>query len=35
MSLDSTDKSVILIVDDSPTNLEVLFDFLEDSASKF
>jgi len=34
MSLDSTDKSVILIVDDSPTNLEVLFDFLEDSGFK-
>ncbi len=28
MSVDTTDKGVILIVDDTPTNLEVLFDLL-------
>ena len=28
---DLTDKSAILIVDDTPTNLEILFDFLADS----
>lgn len=28
---DITDKSAILIVDDTPTNLEILFDFLADS----
>ena len=31
MSVDTTEKGVILIVDDTPTNLEVLLDFLEDS----
>jgi PAS domain S-box-containing protein len=34
MSVDTTDKGVILIVDDTPTNLEVLLDFLEDSGFK-
>ena len=34
MSVDTTDKGVILIVDDTPTNLEVLFDFLADSGFK-
>src|SRR5919199_6917724 len=34
MSVDSTEKGVILIVDDTPTNLEVLLDFLEDSGFK-
>jgi PAS domain S-box-containing protein len=31
MSVNTTEKGVILIVDDTPTNLEVLLDFLEDS----
>ncbi|KAB8334526.1 response regulator [Scytonema tolypothrichoides VB-61278] len=31
MNIDPTKKGVILIVDDTPTNLEVLFDFLGDS----
>lgn len=31
MSADTTENSVILIVDDTPTNLEVLFDFLDNS----
>ncbi|NMG19425.1 response regulator [Brasilonema bromeliae] len=31
MNIDPTQKGVILIVDDTPTNLEVLFDFLADS----
>jgi two-component system, cell cycle sensor histidine kinase and response regulator CckA len=31
MSVDTIDKGVILIVDDTPTNLDVLFDFLVDS----
>jgi two-component system cell cycle sensor histidine kinase/response regulator CckA len=31
MSVNDTDKGVILIVDDTPTNLEMLFDFLADS----
>ena len=34
MSVDTTEKGVILIVDDTPTNLEVLLDFLEDSGFK-
>ncbi|HEY9819778.1 MAG TPA: response regulator [Candidatus Sericytochromatia bacterium] len=34
MSVDTTDNGVILIVDDTPTNLEVLLDFLEDSGFK-
>ncbi|HEY9665828.1 MAG TPA: response regulator, partial [Coleofasciculaceae cyanobacterium] len=34
MSVDTTDKSVILIVDDTPTNLEILLDLLEDSGFK-
>ena len=34
MSVNTTDKGVILIVDDTPTNLEVLFDFLADSGFK-
>jgi PAS domain S-box-containing protein len=32
--MDTTEKGVILIVDDTPTNLEVLLDFLEDSGFK-
>lgn len=31
MNIDSTKKGVILIVDDTPTNLEILFDLLTDS----
>ncbi|HEY9665752.1 MAG TPA: PAS domain S-box protein [Coleofasciculaceae cyanobacterium] len=31
MSIDTSEQGVILIVDDTPTNLEVLFDFLGDS----
>ncbi len=31
MSLDTTENGVILIIDDTPTNLEVLFDLLADS----
>jgi PAS domain S-box-containing protein len=31
MSVDTVEKGVILIVDDTPTNLEMLFDFLADS----
>ncbi|MBW4546313.1 MAG: response regulator [Symplocastrum torsivum CPER-KK1] len=34
MSVGTTNKGVILIVDDTPTNLEVLFDFLADSGFK-
>lgn len=34
MSFDTTEKGVILIVDDTPTNLEMLLDFLEDSGFK-
>ncbi|HEY9608287.1 response regulator [Allocoleopsis sp.] len=34
MSVDTTEKGVILIVDDTPTNLEVLLDFLENSGFK-
>jgi PAS domain S-box-containing protein len=34
MSVDTTEKGVILIVDDTPSNLEVLLDFLEDSGFK-
>ncbi|HEY9673287.1 MAG TPA: response regulator [Waterburya sp.] len=34
MSFDTTEKSVILLVDDTPTNLEMLLDFLEDSGFK-
>ena len=34
MSVDTTEKGVILIVDDTPTNLEMLLDFLEDSGFK-
>jgi PAS domain S-box-containing protein len=34
MSADTSEKGVILIVDDTPTNLEVLLDFLEDSGFK-
>ena len=31
MSFNTTERSVILLVDDTPTNLEMLLDFLEDS----
>jgi DNA-binding response OmpR family regulator len=31
MSFNNHEKGVILIVDDTPTNLQMLFDFLEDS----
>lgn len=34
MSTSTADKSVILIVDDTPTNLEMLLDFLENSGFK-
>jgi PAS domain S-box-containing protein len=34
MSVNTTNKSVILIVDDTPTNLEMLFDFLGNSGFK-
>jgi two-component system cell cycle sensor histidine kinase/response regulator CckA len=34
MSVNSTEKGVILIVDDTPTNLEVLFDFLANCGFK-
>ncbi len=34
MSVYTTEQSVILIVDDTPTNLEMLLDFLEDSGFK-
>ncbi|NES17663.1 MAG: response regulator [Symploca sp. SIO3E6] len=34
MSDENSDKSVIVIVDDNPTNLGVLFDFLHDSGFK-
>ena len=34
MSVNTTEKGVILIVDDTPTNLEVLFDFLAESGFK-
>ncbi|HEY9693188.1 MAG TPA: response regulator [Oculatellaceae cyanobacterium] len=34
MRVDSTDKGVILIIDDTPTNLEILLDFLEDYGFK-
>jgi diguanylate cyclase (GGDEF)-like protein len=34
MSVESSDKGTILIVDDNPTNLGVLFDFLSDSGFK-
>ena len=34
MRVDSTDKGVILIIDDTPTNLEILLDFLEDYGYK-
>ncbi len=32
MSFNNNEKGVILIVDDTPTNLQMLFDFLEDSS---
>ncbi|HEY9653262.1 MAG TPA: response regulator [Coleofasciculaceae cyanobacterium] len=34
MTVDSSENGVILIVDDTPTNLEILLDFLEDSNFK-
>lgn len=34
MRVDSTDKGIILIIDDTPTNLEILLDFLEDYGYK-
>jgi PAS domain S-box-containing protein len=34
MSVNTTNKNVILIVDDTPTNLEMLFDFLGNSGFK-
>ncbi|KAF3885691.1 MULTISPECIES: hybrid sensor histidine kinase/response regulator [Nostocales] len=34
MSFNNTEKGVILIVDDTPNNLQMLFDFLEDSGFK-
>ncbi|MEW5856019.1 MAG: response regulator, partial [Cyanobacteriota bacterium] len=34
MSVDPTEKGVILIVDDTPTNLEILLDVLEDAGFK-
>jgi CheY-like chemotaxis protein len=34
MSIDTTNEGVILIVDDTSTNLEVLLDVLEDSGFK-
>src|ERR687885_1562013 len=34
MSVETPEKGVILIVDDTPANLEVLLDFLEDSGFK-
>src|SRR4028119_2134344 len=34
MSVETPEKGVILIVDDTPSNLEVLLDFLEDSGFK-
>lgn len=34
MSDNTTDKGIILIVDDNPTNLELLLDFLEESSFK-
>ncbi|GAB1538376.1 hypothetical protein NUACC21_10360 [Scytonema sp. NUACC21] len=34
MNFNNTEKGVILIVDDTPSNLQMLFDFLEDSGFK-
>ncbi len=34
MKVDSTDKGIILIIDDTPTNLEILLDFLENHGYK-